>query len=299
MQKVLSFGEIMLEMSDVGDGLYRRSFAGDTFNMAYYMKTVAGGKISASYMTAVGTDKDSDDCVAFIDKYGVHSETCFRDPDRTIGLFILSNDATGEKQYGYWRGQAAARHLFDAPRDLSGYDIIYFSGISAAITHNKENLIQSVKVAKSAGAKIAYDFNYRPKLWTTVEACQFNEQVFDVAELIKISDEELEILYPSSDIAALSRKAPNAEWVFTCSGGRVEIWQNGVRIEIQEFQPVDEVVDSSAAGDAFIATFIASQLIGKNNKQALQRAHQIASQVVCFKGSIGDIDISQLEKNIA
>lgn len=299
MHKVLSFGEIMLEMSDIGNGLYRRSFAGDTFNMAYYMKTVAGDAVQASYLTAVGTDKDSDDCIAFIDQYDVSSKSCFRDPDRTIGLFLLSNDEMGEKQYGYWRGQAAARHLFDTPRDLTGYDIVYFSGISAAITHNKENLVQSVILAKKAGAKIAYDFNYRPKLWTTDDACQFNENIFAVAELIKISDEELEILYPGSDIAALSIKAPNAEWVLTCSGGRVEIWQNGQRTEFEKFQPVDEVIDSSAAGDAFIATFIGLQLQGKNNKQALQCAHQIASQVVCFKGSIGEIDITKLEKTSA
>ncbi|WP_169543966.1 sugar kinase [Sneathiella aquimaris] len=299
MYKVLSFGEIMLEMSDVGNGLYRRSFAGDTFNMAYYLKTVAGSAVQASYMTALGNDKDSNDCIAFINKYGVSSTACFRDPDRTIGLFLLSNDEIGEKQYGYWRGQSAARHLFDTPRDLTGYDIVYFSGISAAITHQKDNLIQSVVSAKKTGVKIAYDFNYRSKLWSTDEACRFNEEIFAVAELVKISDEELELLYPGSDIVQLSKKAPEAEWVLTCSGGCVEIWQNGRRTELEVFQPIGAVVDSSAAGDAFIATFIASQLLGKNKKTALQYAHQIASQVVCFKGSIGEIDITNLEKTIA
>ncbi len=295
MHKVLSFGEIMLEMSDVGDGLYRRSFAGDTFNMAYYMRAVAGEEIDAFYMTAVGTDQDSDDCIKFIENYGVNSTACYRDPDHTIGLFILSNDENGEKQYGYWRGQAAARHLFVKTRKLSGYDIVYFSGISAAVTHERDNLIASIASASAAGSKIVYDLNYRPKLWTTEQARDFNEKVFSIAKLIKISDEELETLYPSLSMDEISTRAPQAEWVLTCNGGRVEIWKNGTLTEQETFEPVAKVIDSSAAGDSFIATFIASKLQGKTNKLALACAHMIASQVVCFKGSIGKIDTTILE----
>ncbi len=35
----------MLEMSDIGGGLYNKSFAGDTFNMAHYLNLVANGEI--------------------------------------------------------------------------------------------------------------------------------------------------------------------------------------------------------------------------------------------------------------
>lgn len=32
--KIVAVGEVMIEMAPVGEGLYRRDFAGDTFNTA-------------------------------------------------------------------------------------------------------------------------------------------------------------------------------------------------------------------------------------------------------------------------
>ena len=47
-------------------------------------------------------------------------------------------------------------------------DIIYFSGIILAILDatSRENLFSSLKLARHAGTKIAFDPNIRPKLWT-------------------------------------------------------------------------------------------------------------------------------------
>ncbi|MEH6405396.1 MAG: PfkB family carbohydrate kinase, partial [Sneathiella sp.] len=190
MTRILSIGEIMMEMSDMGGGLYRKSFAGDTFNMAHYIRLVSGGRIDVDYLTAIGQDTESDDCLKFMQKEGVGTDRVFRDANRTIGLFILSNDPKGEKQYGYWRGQSAARFLFDQPHDLSGYELVYLSGITAAITEQKNNLVQSVSQARHKGGFFAFDLNYRPKLWSITEAEAFADQILPLMGLVKISDEE-------------------------------------------------------------------------------------------------------------
>jgi 2-dehydro-3-deoxygluconokinase len=295
MVRVLSIGEVMLEMSDIGDGLYKKSFAGDTFNVAHYLSVVSGGQFKADYLTAVGTDADSQACLEFLRRHGVPTDQCQQDPERNIGLFILSNDASGEKQYGYWRGQSAARHLFDKPRDLSGYDLIYLSGITAAITENKTQLVNDIKTARQNGARIAFDFNYRALLWSPEEAVAFCDLFLPYANIIKISDEELENLLPDSDLASLSKTYPSAEWVLTCGGDKGEVWMNGEMVAQQLFASVPTVVDSSAAGDAFIATYLAAQFSGCDALTALNRGHAVASQVVCAKGSIVPIDLTKLD----
>lgn len=294
MVRVLSIGEVMLEMSDVGDGLFKKSFAGDTFNVAHYLSVVSDGQFKADYLTAVGTDADSEACLDFLRRNGVSTDQCRQDPERNIGLFILSNDASGEKQYGYWRGQSAARHLFDQSQDLSGYDLIYLSGITAAITENKNQLVEDVKCAKENGARIAYDFNYRAKLWSPADAVEFAKLFLPVADIIKISDEELEVLLPQSDLASLSAEYASAEWVLTCGGDKGEVWRNGELVAQQLFVAVPTVVDSSAAGDAFIATYLAASFSGCDALTALNRGHAVASQVVCAKGSIVPIDTTKL-----
>lgn len=296
MTKVLSIGEVMLEMSDMGGGNYKKSYAGDTFNVAHYLNTVSKGRIKPEYFTALGIDAESNNCLSFLQGKGVGTTKCVQDPDRTIGLFILSNDENGEKQYGYWRGQSAARHLFDKTQDLTGFDLVYFSGITAAITENKENLVQSIKAAGQRGAQIAYDFNHRALLWTPDEARNFARSLLPEVDLIKISDEELEFLYPGKTLEEFSRQYPEAEWVFTCGGEKGEVWKNGTLITQQIFKAEKNVVDSSAAGDAFIATYLEAKLSGLSPLTAIQRGHYIASQVVCEKGSIVPVVLTGLKE---
>ena len=108
-----------------------------------------------------------------------------------------------------------------------------------------------------------------------------------------ISDEELELLYPGKPVANFSTEYPQAEWVLTCGGDRGEVWKNGTLIALQKFKAVTVVIDSSAAGDAFIATYIAEKLAATDPLKALRCAHAIAFQVVRTKGSIVPIDLSK------
>jgi 2-dehydro-3-deoxygluconokinase len=295
LTKILCIGEVMLEMADQGNGLYKKGFAGDTFNVAHYLNVVTGGRIRADYLTVVGNDAVSEACLEFLENKGVKTTKCLRDQGLTIGLFILSNDPNGEKKYSYWRSQSAVRHLFDQAQDLMGYDLVYLSGITAAITENKSNLTLSVTTAKHQGAQIAYDFNHRVLLWKRDEACDFARRLLPQIDIVKISDEELEYLYPGKSVSDFSIEYPQAEWVLTCGGDKGEVWKNGQLLARQKFKAVSEVVDSSAAGDSFIATYIAEKLAGASALEGLKRGHAVSSQVVCGKGSIVPIILNRLE----
>ncbi|MEH6404794.1 MAG: PfkB family carbohydrate kinase, partial [Sneathiella sp.] len=122
----------------------------------------------------------------------------------------------------------------------------------------------------------------------------FADQILPLMGLVKISDEEMAILYPQEDMTELSGRFPLANWVLTCSEGRVEVWKNGLQLCVQQFEPVANVIDSSAAGDAFIATYIAATLTGSDLPSALQQAHAVAAQVVSYKGSIVPLNLENI-----
>lgn len=290
MAKILTVGEIMLELSETEDGMYRKSFAGDTFNLGYYLRAASGGAHQVDYLTALGTDAASEQCLRFMRAHGVGVSLCVRDPDRTIGLFLLANDADGEKFYHYWRGQSAARNLFNVHRDFSGYDWVCFSGITAAIVYHRERLVAAARTASEKGARLAYDCNYRSLLWRADDASAFSRGVFPQMDVVKISDDELALLFPGESMATLSRSYPGAEWVLTRKSHKSEAWKNGAPLAKRAFSPAGTVVvDTSGAGDAFLAAYLAAKLDGEQPEDALRRGHAISSQVVCAKGSITDV----------
>ena len=63
---VLSIGECMVELAQTGPDTYRRGFAGDTFNTAWYARRLLPPEWNVSYGTCVGHDAVSDEMLAFM-----------------------------------------------------------------------------------------------------------------------------------------------------------------------------------------------------------------------------------------
>ncbi|MGL1921672.1 MAG: sugar kinase [Hyphomicrobiales bacterium] len=295
MNKLLCVGEIMLEMAQLTPNTYKKSYAGDCFNVAHYASIIGGSHIQVDYLTTIGNDVESDDCFQFIKEHAVGTQKIIRDERNTIGLFLLSNDEFGEKQYAYWRSVSAAKHLFEQTRDMSDYDFIQFSGITAAITINKDNLIASLKSAKLNGSDIIFDFNYRQQLWSIEEVIDFTNKILKIVDIVKISSEELDLLFPNKTIADFSEEFKHIEWILTCGGAKAEIWKGGYLMAQQKFKPKLKVIDTSAAGDSFLGTFIGSLNQGFSAAERLSRSHKVATQVIASKGSIIPIKFNELE----
>ena len=54
--RLLSIGECMVELMQAEGGLMRKSFAGDTFNTAYYARQYLPSDWSVDYFSAIGVD---------------------------------------------------------------------------------------------------------------------------------------------------------------------------------------------------------------------------------------------------
>ena len=106
----LALGECMVELAQTGDNLYRRGFAGDTFNTAWYARRLLPADWQVSYGTCLGKDAVSDEMLAFFDAQRINTDSVRRLNDRTVGLYMISLNA-GERSFSYWRSQSAARLL--------------------------------------------------------------------------------------------------------------------------------------------------------------------------------------------
>jgi 2-dehydro-3-deoxygluconokinase len=111
MNRVLSIGECMVQLREERKGKFALGFGGDSLNTAVYLARLG---VSTSYLTALGTDSWSDAMIAQWSKEGVDTSLVKRIAGRMPGLYIIQNEASGERHFSYWRDRSPAREIFAA-----------------------------------------------------------------------------------------------------------------------------------------------------------------------------------------
>ena len=293
--RFLAIGECMVELADIGGGNYRRGFAGDTFNTAWYARRLLPDSWKVGYLSAIGEDAVSDEMKAFMDDQGVETNALRRIPDRTVGLYMISIK-DGERSFSYWRSQSAARCLADDPgflgHQIADADVVYFSGITLAILtpERRRALRDALAAARARGARIAFDTNLRPRLWESPEAMR--EGILmgaSVADIVLPSLDEEAILFGSGDADnAINRyRECGARTIAAKNGGAdLVLWDETDGIRSIAAEPVLTVVDTTAAGDSFGAGFVSSLATGDPVNVAARKAMQLAAQVIQHRGAL-------------
>ncbi len=296
---VLAVGEAMVEFFDRGDGLWQRGFAGDTLNVAWALRALLPPGVPVGYATRIGSDAVSDALLAFLSGAGIGTGAIQRDPERTLGLYTIATDGAGERSFTYWRSQSAARRLADDAGRLT-YEfrrarLVYLSGITAAIVGpaGRAALLEALMAAKAQGVRVAYDPNYRPRLWDSVEAMRgFAPQIAAVADiLLPTFDDEVAGFgdtSPEATVARLTRWGCN-EVVVKNGAGATVLGSGG---EISKHLPPQGVtpVDTTGAGDAFNGGYLAARLTGRTPAKAVTVAQAVAARVVMTRGALAPVD---------
>ncbi|TIQ05370.1 MAG: sugar kinase, partial [Mesorhizobium sp.] len=173
---VASIGECMLELSGQAGPNWRMGFAGDTFNTLWALHALSGDR-PATYVSAFGDDPFSRDQIAFFAQNGIGIGASPIITGARPGLYAIT--LTGaERSFTYWRGDAAARQLASDPaalaKSIENQALVYFSGITLAILDDaaRKTLLAAVAKARAAGSLVAFDPNYRPRLWRQREEAQ-------------------------------------------------------------------------------------------------------------------------------
>lgn len=295
------FGECMLELvSKQGDTL-DKGFAGDTYNTAVYLNRCAAN-VAVSYLTALGNDLLSSELLAKMDEEGINTEYVLRCEDRHLGLYMVQTDAVGERTFTYWRHNSAATQSLNL---LNGHkiqaDLFYFSAISLAILDNgqKVKLFELIAELKATGCKISFDPNYRPKLWASKEEAQkWTDAAYAVSDLVFPGGDDHAQLYGHLDVAAILDHLAQfeiEEVVVKNGPSSVNILIDN-QLDKVPIEPLDKVVDTTAAGDAFNAGYLAARLTGNSHTDSAHYGATVAATVISYPGAI--IDKQALANNV-
>lgn len=296
---LIGIGECMVEFrNELVAGrtdLMRRAWGGDVLNTLVHASRIG---LRTSFQTRVGDDPFGSWMRDGWVRAGVDVARAPIVPGEN-GLYFITNDTDGERSFAYRRAGSAASEL--APGDMerawldSGRHVL-LSGITQAISASAEQLVAAAARHVRARAAGLYDPNFRPQLWAHRGGDAAAQRAF---RAVAPGVGWLLPSYPADAVLATGTDdAPADEaleaFARVSAGGNVamKMGADGVLLCVRgsvshvPAAPVDKIVDSTGAGDAWNAAFVAALCRGASAAAAARGANDYAAGVLGYAGAV-------------
>lgn len=278
-------GEALVDVVVPADGVPRRSPGGSPMNVAVGLARLG---VDTVLVTEIGDDDAGRLVLEHLRDSGV-------DVDESSVVPGPTSTATARlDEHG------AASYDFDlrwtlGPRALpSGATALHVGSLGTALRPGRDSVVDLVTQAARGGLLVSFDPNARPTL--TPDARQAWDDVREVAaaaDVVKLSDEDLEFLQPGAGFGEVAEQllGGRTELVVVTSGGTGAFAAcSSGSVEVVS-RPVD-VVDTVGAGDSFMAALLAvvvehglDRLDARRLSAYLDAAHQAAAVTVSRRGA--------------
>ncbi|MGL6345258.1 MAG: carbohydrate kinase family protein [Waterburya sp.] len=165
-------------------------------------------------------------------------------------------------------------------------EFLVLGTLELAYPQSREAVFQALKLAEAYHLKIVLDVNWRPMFWLNeAEALPLIKQLWQYVDFLKLSAEEAQWLFNTTDAGAIAHRLGSVEGVLVSNGeAQVSYCLSDNEGTVNPI-PV-AVKETTGAGDAFLAGFI-HQLCQQGTKNLSQP--QIAKEVVRYACAVGGL----------
>lgn len=231
------------------------------------------------WLSCVGDDPFGQGIMDFLESRGVGTVQVRHDSSRQTGVYFKDSADRRTTVYYYRSGSAASamsRTSFNS-RSLDGVRLLHLSGITPALSSSCDDLMQSLLVERRHGAMtISFDVNYRPGLWSVVEAAPRLRELASAADVVVVGRDEADTLWGTRTPEGVRSLLPHVPQLVVKDGdvGATCFSEQGTY-----FQPALQVrvVEPVGAGDAFAAGFLSGMLRGMPADRCLRNGHVLAA----------------------
>lgn len=252
----------------------------------------AGGNVAAwlahlgvavALVTAVGADAAGDAAVGELRRRGVRV-VARRDPGRPTGTVVALVDAAGERTMLTDRGANVTVTPADLPTGWLRTGVhLHVSGYALFAGPGRATAVAALDRARRAGMSTSID----PASWAPLRrlgAARFL-RLTAAAELCLPNLDEARVLtgHRAADAAARELASWYGAAVVTC-GAAGAVWSDGVAMT-RARAGGGRVVDTTGAGDAFVAGWLTAAIAGADPSAALARATAAAATAVGVAGA--------------
>lgn len=297
MADITALGEVLIDFtpygtSEGGQALFEQNPGGAPANVLAAVARLGG---TAAFIGKVGDDMHGKLLKETLEKENIDVRGMIEDPDyfTTLAFVALKN---GERSFSFARKPGADTQLRkeEIPLEvLRDTRIFHCGSLSLTDEPARGATMYAVEEAKKAGALISYDPNYRPLLWSSEEeAKKYMRSMIPYADIMKISDEETELLTDHSDpkeaAQALIDQGVGCVVVTLGKDGALLKTKN---IEVQEKGRECKVVDTTGAGDSFWGGLLYQ--FAKNGEKPETLTAEHASAYVRFANAVAGLCVER------
>lgn len=262
----MSFGEMLIDFVPTVSGVslaeapgFLKAPGGAPANVAIAVARLGG---NSAFVGKVGDDEFGRMLAGILTENGVTDKGVLFDTGARTALAFVTLRSDGEREFMFYRNPSADMLLREDELNLElirKAKVFHYGSISLIVEPCRTAHLKAMKEAKAAGALLSYDPNLRLPLWPSAEKAR--EQImsiWDQADVIKVSDNELEFLTESDkidDATAMSLWHPNLKLLLVTLG------DHGCRYYTKNFKGSVEAfkvktIDTTGAGDSFVGALL-------------------------------------------
>jgi len=301
---VVCFGEMLIDFVPTVSGVslaeapaFKKAPGGAPANVAVGIARLGG---SSAFIGKVGDDEFGYMLADIMKENNVEHRGMRFDPVARTALAFVTLKADGEREFMFFRNPSADMLLTESELEvdlIQQAKIFHYGSVSLITEPCRSAHLAAMRIAKDTGSFLSYDPNLRLPLWSSASAAREGMlSIWDEADVIKVSDEEVEFLTegadPYDDTVARNLFHPNLKLLLVTEGDQ------GCRYYTKDFSGrvngvAVQAVDTTGAGDAFVSGIL-SELAKDLNllkeekglREALKFANACGAITVTERGAI-------------
>ena len=236
MFDVVALGESLIDFTPNGTNaqgieLFARNPGGAPANVLA-MNARLGGK--TAFIGKVGKDGFGDFLRQTLVESSIDVSGLVIDEKIPTTLAFVQLDSKGDRSFTFYRNPGADVMLTSAEVNRNLIDdaaIFHFGSVSLTADPSRTATLEAARYARQQGKLVSFDPNYRPLLWEhPADAVVQMQEGVKLADLLKVSEEEMQLITNESDLArgsqALLEMGPSL--VLVSLGAKGAYYRNAV-----------------------------------------------------------------------
>lgn len=300
MYDVVTLGELLVDftpngITENGNPSFERNPGGGPANMACAVAKL-GGKVA--FLSQVGNDMFGQALKKIVANENVDcSQVRLSDEYKTTLAFVGLDDS-GERSFSFYRKNGADTMMKTEDYDLSVLKetkYFFLSSVLMAEGTSRKTSFEVLEEAKKIGVPVAFDPNLRFNLWEDHnELKECVRKALTYADIVKVSDEELEYLMGIDNLseAAMKMKEEFHIGILLVTHGKdgcVAYTDKGI-IKHKGFA-VEKPVDTTAAGDSFTGGFL--RTLASYDKNYMECSSEEIRRCIEIGNAVGSLTVTK------
>jgi fructokinase len=266
MKDIVTLGELLIDFTPCGtqDGqnLFMQNEGGAPANV---VAAASGFGMDTAFLGMVGNDAFGRYLTDVLQSRGVDVSGLRISEKVHTTLAFVHLFPNGDRDFSFFRKPGADIMYTVDDLDLDAIRsarVFHFGAVSLTDEPVRSAMFEALKAAKLAGVTVSYDPNYRPPLWDSAdEAKKYMLKGLEYADVVKISDNEVQFLFGDMDMEEAARMLVKrgARLAFVTMGSEGATFACSEGSGKEPGFPA-KAVDTTGAGDCFTAGVLSAYI---------------------------------------